>query len=53
MNIIYIRTSTEDQEPENQIESCKCLFKEDYNLFQDKQSAYKDNKERKGFEAAK
>ena len=53
MNIIYIRTSTEDQEPENQIKSCKNLFEEEYELFQDKQSAFKDNKEREGFEKAK
>ena len=53
MNIIYIRTSTEDQEPANQIKSCEELFKEEYELFQDKQSAYKDNKDREGFETAK
>jgi DNA invertase Pin-like site-specific DNA recombinase len=53
MNIIYIRTSTEDQEPENQIKSCENLFNEEYELFQDKQSAFKDNKEREGFEKAK
>lgn len=53
MNIIYIRTSTEDQEPENQIKSCEKLYDEEYTLFQDKQSAYKDNKERDGFEAAR
>lgn len=53
MNIIYIRTSTEDQEPENQIKSCEGLCKGEYQLFQDKQSAYKDNKEREGFENAR
>lgn len=53
MNVIYIRTSTEDQEPRNQIKSCEQLCDGDYSLFQDKQSAYKDNKERKSFEEAK
>ncbi len=53
MNIIYIRTSSEDQEPENQIKSCEKLFEEEYELLQDKQSAFKDNKDREGFEKAK
>ena len=51
--IIYLRTSTEEQNPENQLESCKQLAKEDYYLIEDKQSAFKDNKERKGFERVK
>jgi len=53
MNIIYIRTSTDEQEPENQIKSCEKLLNEEHILFQDKQSAFKDLKERKGFEEAK
>lgn len=53
MNIIYIRTSTEDQEPKNQIKACEGLYDEEYELLQDKQSAFKDNKEREGFEKAK
>jgi DNA invertase Pin-like site-specific DNA recombinase len=53
MNIIYIRTSSDKQEPENQLKSCENLFEEEYELFQDKQSAFKDNKEREGFEKAK
>ena len=53
MNIIYIRTSTEEQEPKNQIKACEDLLKDNYELFQDKQSAYKDIKEREGFENAK
>lgn len=52
-SIIYIRTSTEEQEPENQIRDCSKLLGKEYVLFQDKQSAYKDNKEREGFENAK
>lgn len=53
MNIIYIRTSSEEQEPENQIKSCESLFQEEYHLFKDKQSAYKDIKDREDFEKAK
>lgn len=52
-SIIYIRTSTEEQEPENQIRDCSKLLGGEYILFQDKQSAFKDNKEREGFEKAK
>ncbi len=51
--IIYIRTSTDDQEPRNQIKPCESLFNEEYELFHDKQSAYTDHKERDGFEKAK
>jgi DNA invertase Pin-like site-specific DNA recombinase len=47
---IYIRVSTEDQEPENQIKECKSLFEGEYQLYQDKQSAWKDDKEREDFE---
>ena len=48
--IIYLRTSTEEQNPENQLESCKKLTNEEYYLIEDKQSAFKDNIEREGFE---
>lgn len=51
--IIYIRTSTEDQEPQNQINSCEKLSNTEYYLFNDKQSAFKDNKDRDGFNQAK
>lgn len=53
MNIIYIRTSTEDQEPENQIKDCEKICNGEYTLFQEKQSAFKDNIEREVFENAK
>ncbi len=53
MNIIYIRTSTEDQNPENQIKDCETLSEGEYTLLEDKQSAYKDNKERESFENVK
>ena len=52
-SIIYIRTSTEDQNPQNQIKDCETLLNGEYELFEDKQSAYKDNKERGSFERAK
>jgi len=51
--IIYIRTSTEEQNPQNQVESCKKVLGREYLLFEDKQSAYKDNKERENFEKVK
>lgn len=50
---MYIRTSTEDQEPENQIKDTEKISGEDYELFQDKQSAWKDNKDRPDFETLK
>lgn len=47
---IYIRTSTEDQNPENQLKDCLSINTYgEYLLFEDKQSAWKDN-DRKGFE---
>lgn len=52
-SIIYIRTSTEEQEPENQIKDCAKLFEKEYILFQDKQSGFTDHKEREGFEKAR
>jgi len=48
--IIYLRTSTEEQNPENQKRECLSLVKsEDYEILEEKQSAFKDN-ERKQFE---
>ena len=52
-NIIYIRTSTEDQEPKNQIKACEGICNGEYELFLDKQSAFKDHKDREGFEQAR
>lgn len=52
--IIYIRTSTEDQNPENQINDClKINNWGEYEIIEDKQSAWKDDKEREGFERIK
>lgn len=50
---IYIRTSTEEQNPENQLKDCKTLVKGDYELIEDKQSAWKEEKERDGFNKIK
>jgi DNA invertase Pin-like site-specific DNA recombinase len=55
--IIYIRTSTEKQNPENQLSDCESIRPKsndmltfvNYQLLQDKQSAWNDNKEREGF----
>lgn len=48
--IIYIRTSTEDQNPENQMKDCLAINSYgEYEVIEDKQSAWKDDKEREGF----
>ncbi len=51
--IIYIRTSTDDQEPRNQIKACETILNKEYELFEDRQSAFTDLKDRIGFEKAK
>jgi len=51
--IIYIRTSTEEQHPENQIKDCKTLVSGEFELIEDKQSAWKEEKERDGFNKVK
>jgi len=50
--IIYLRTSTEEQNPENQLRNCKSLVDEDFELVEEKQSAFKD-KDRPKFEYIK
>ena len=50
MKAVYIRTSTEEQTPEIQIRDIETISQKDYKLFQDKQSAWKDDKEREDFE---
>jgi len=52
MKIIYIRTSTLEQNPENQLADCKKLVTGDYEVLQEQQSAYKD-KDRPKFENIK
>lgn len=54
---IYIRTSTEDQTPENQMEGINSMLtaiqEGEYSLYKDKQSAWKEYKERPDFERLK
>jgi DNA invertase Pin-like site-specific DNA recombinase len=50
--IIYLRTSTEEQNPQNQLRDCKTLINGDYEVIEEKQSAFKD-KDRFKFEAIK
>lgn len=54
--IIYIRTSTEEQNPQNQLNDCREVIKKlgikNYEVIEDKQSAWKD-KDRIGFEKVK
>lgn len=51
---IYIRTSTEEQNPENQLKDCLSISRYgDYEVIEDKQSAWKDTKEREGFNKIK
>jgi DNA invertase Pin-like site-specific DNA recombinase len=50
MNAIYIRTSTEDQNPENQLKGIYTLGVDiETDIYEDKQSAWKDDKERESF----
>lgn len=47
--IIYLRTSTEDQHPENQLKDCVSVAKfGEYEIIQEKESAWKDNVRRDG-----
>jgi len=47
---IYIRVSTEEQNPENQLRDIKSMFDaEECSIFEDKQSAWKDDSERNSF----
>ena len=52
MRIIYLRTSTEEQNPLNQLKDCKTICKEPYEVVEEKQSAFKD-KDRLKFEDIK
>ncbi|KKN60173.1 hypothetical protein LCGC14_0534640 [marine sediment metagenome] len=52
--VMYIRTSTQEQEPKNQIKACQAINKwGDYILLEEKQSAWQDFKERKEFNKLK
>ena len=50
-DVIYLRTSTDDQNPKNQLDACKSMFKkgQEYSVFEDKQSAWREHNERWGF----
>ena len=51
--IIYLRTSTEEQNPENQLKDCKSFSEglklNEFEVFQEKQSAFKDDSKREVF----
>lgn len=52
--IIYCRVSTEEQEPQNQIDDCNSINKwGEHEVLLDKQSAWKDNVDRESFEKIK
>ncbi len=55
--IIYIRTSTEEQNPENQLKDCEALVTKldlnDYEVLEEKESAWKDNVQREIFNSIK
>jgi len=54
MKLIYIRTSTDDQNPENQLKDIYSLgCDKETAIFEDKQSAWTDHKERVNFEKVK
>ena len=51
---IYVRVSTEEQDFESQLKDCLSINKYgEYEVFEEKQSAWKDNKEREKFEQIK
>jgi DNA invertase Pin-like site-specific DNA recombinase len=50
--VIYLRTSTQEQNPLNQLRDCKTLVSGDYEVVEEKQSAFKD-KDRPLFEQVK
>jgi len=52
MDIIYLRTSTEEQNPQNQLKDCLTLVKGEYEVIEERQSAWKD-KDRDLFDSIK
>lgn len=52
IRIVYLRTSTEDQNPENQLKDCLTMFEGEYEKYLEQQSAWKD-KDRPLFEEVK
>lgn len=53
MKISYIRTSTSEQNPKNQLKDIKSMFEGEHEVYEEKQSAWKDNKERLVFDSIK
>jgi DNA invertase Pin-like site-specific DNA recombinase len=51
--IIYIRTSTDEQNPENQLKDCQSLSNKEFEVLEDRQSAWKEHQERPSFEILK
>lgn len=54
--IIYLRTSTEEQNPQNQLKECLTIYKKEwgeYETLEDKQSAWKEHIERENFNKLK
>ena len=52
MNIVYIRTSTHDQHPENQLKDCLSINKwGEYSVYDEELSAWKDDFKREQFGA--
>lgn len=52
--LVYIRTSTTEQEPQNQLNECLSINEwGPYEVFEDKQSAWKEHSERPGFNQVK
>lgn len=47
--IIYIRTSTDEQNPENQLKDCQSICNGEFEVVEDRQSAWKEHQEREGF----
>lgn len=52
MKVIYLRTSTEEQNPTNQLNDCRLIAGDIAEVFEEKQSAFKD-KNRPVFESIK
>lgn len=57
MKIVYLRTSTDEQNPQNQLGDCKRIAEElgvdDYEIYEEQQSAWKEEHKRKQFNKIK
>ena len=52
MELIYLRTSTQEQNPENQLKDCLTLIKGEYEIVEEKESGWR-NKDRPLFDLVK